>query len=533
MQHADITVTATVSPDFADILGSDALSFVAEVERKFGAKRRELMAAREAVQKKLDGGDLPLFLPETADVRSRDWKVRPAPSPLLKRAVEITGPVDRKMVINALNSGADCFMADFEDSSTPTWENMIQGQVNLRDAAHGTISYVNPANGKAYALNADHAVLLVRPRGLHMVEKHVLLGGRPVSAGFFDFALFLYHNAKALMAKGVGPYFYLPKMEHHLEARLWEDVIAFAEDRMGLKRGTVRVTVLIETITAAFQMDEILYELREHIVGLNCGRWDYIFNFIKRFARRPDFVLPDRGAVGMDQHFLKSYSQLLIQTCHKRGAHAMGGMAAQIPIKTDEALNAAAVAKVRTDKEREAKNGHDGTWVAHPGLIPVAREVFDAVMPGQNQLSNLRTEVSVTAEDLLTLPKGAITEAGVRSNINVGLLYIAAWLSGMGCVPIHNLMEDAATAEISRTQLWQWRTHGAKLSDGRTIDDALLGAMIDEEVTKLEGETFIGRDYLADAVALFTCLVMDDELEEFLTRPAYELVMDYEFADAA
>ncbi len=533
MHHAGVTITANVSPDFADILGTDALNFARDVERKFGARRRELMAAREVAQKRLDGGDLPLFLAETADIRSQDWKVRPAPSPLLKRAVEITGPVDRKMVINALNSGADCFMADFEDSSTPTWENMIQGQVNLRDAVAGTISYVNTMTGKAYALNEDHAVLLVRPRGLHMVEKHVLVDGQHISAGFFDFALFLWHNAEALLAKGVGPYFYLPKMEHYLEARLWEDVIAFAEDRLDLKRGTVRATVLIETITAAFQMDEILYELREHIVGLNCGRWDYIFNFIKRFARRADFVLPDRSAVGMDQHFLKSYSQLLVQTCHKRRAHAMGGMAAQIPIKSDEVANAAAVAKVRADKEREAMNGHDGTWVAHPGLVPAAREVFGAHMPGQNQLDNLREDVCVTAEDLLTLPKGDITEAGMRGNINVGLLYIAAWLSGMGCVPIHNLMEDAATAEISRTQLWQWRTHGAKLKDGRTIDDALLSAMIDEEVAKLACETFIGKDHLADAVALFTCLVMDDELEEFLTRPAYELVMDYELAHAA
>ncbi|NVJ96896.1 MAG: malate synthase A [Alphaproteobacteria bacterium] len=533
MQHAGVTVTANVSPDMADILGPDALGFVAEVERKFGARRRDLMAARAAYQKRLDGGELPLFLPETADIRNRDWTVRPAPSPLLKRAVEITGPVDRKMVINALNSGADCFMADFEDSSTPTWDNMVGGQINLRDAVAGTISFTNPANGKQYALNDDHAVLLVRPRGLHMEEKHVLVDGKPVSAGFFDFALFLWHNAKTQLANGVGPYFYLPKMEHHLEARLWEEVIAFAEDELDLERGTVRVTVLIETITAAFQMDEILYELRDHIVGLNCGRWDYIFNFIKRFARRADFVLPDRAQVGMDQHFLTSYSQLLVQTCHKRGAHAMGGMAAQIPIKNDEAANAAAVAKVRADKEREAKNGHDGTWVAHPGLIPVAREIFDAHMPGQNQLDTLRKDVQVTAEDLLKLPKGTITEAGVRGNINVGLMYLAAWLDGMGCVPIHNLMEDAATAEISRTQLWQWRTHGAALDDGRIINEALIDAFMGEEVAALKDVAFTGRNRLEDAAALFRCMVMDDELEEFLTRPAYELVLDYELADAA
>ena len=358
-------------------------------------------------------------------------------------------------------------------------------------------------------------------------------GAKAVSAGFFDFALFLFHNARAQLARGVGPYFYLPKMEHHLEARLWEDVIAFAEDYVGLERGTVRVTVLIETITAAFQMDEILYELRDHITGLNCGRWDYIFNFIKRFAHRPDFVLPDRAQIGMDKHFLSSYSQLLIKTCHRRGAHAMGGMAAQIPIKNDDAANNAAIAKVRTDKEREVKNGHDGTWVAHPGLIPTARSVFDSLMPGPNQLFNLRNDVAVTAEDLLTVPEGLITEAGVRSNISVGLMYLSAWLDGMGCVPINNLMEDAATAEISRTQLWQWRTHGAKLDDGRVIDDFYIGHITDEEVAALRRQDFAGRNRLEDAAALFRCMVMDDELEEFLTRPAYELVLDYEPRDDA
>lgn len=533
MQNADLTITADISPDMASILTEEALGFVSAIEQKFGTRRRELMAARVAFQKKLDGGQLPRFLPETADIRRGDWHVRPAPSPLQDRRVEITGPVDRKMVINALNSGANCFMADFEDSSTPTWRNMIEGQINMRDAADGTISYVNPVNGKHYALQDDTAVLLVRPRGLHMEEKHALLAGQPVSASFFDFALHLFHNAETLLKKGEGPYYYLPKLEHHLEARLWNDVIVFAEDHLGLKRGTVRATILIETITAAFQMDEILYELKDHIVGLNCGRWDYIFNFIKRFAKRADFVLPDRAQVGMDQHFLSSYSQLLIQTCHKRGAHAMGGMAAQIPIKNDNVANEAALAKVRADKEREAKNGHDGTWVAHPGLIPIAHEVFKAHMPGANQLGNPRADVTVTTEDLLRLPEGEITEAGVRGNINVGLMYIAAWLDGMGCVPIHNLMEDAATAEISRTQLWQWRVHGAKLADGRVLDEALIDALMVEEVATLKEADFIGKQRLADAVALFRCLVMDDVLEEFLTRPAYELVLDYETADAA
>ncbi|MCJ9430584.1 malate synthase A [Kordiimonas marina] len=526
-----LVVTGHDVPRMAEILTDEALAFVAEVEHRFGSRRRKLVAARTQVQARFDGGDFPQFLPETAEIRAADWKVRPAPSALLDRRVEITGPVDRKMVINALNSGANCFMADFEDSSTPTWANMIAGQVNLRDAVMGTIAYENPESGKQYKLADKTAVLLVRPRGLHMEEKHVYLDGVPVSAGFFDFALFLFHNAKAQLEKGVGPYFYLPKMEHYLEARLWEEVIAFAEDRLALPRGSVRVTVLIETITAAFQMDEILYELRDHIVGLNCGRWDYIFNVIKRFARRADFVLPDRAQVTMDQPFLKAYSELLIKTCHRRGAHAMGGMAAQIPIKGDAAANAAATGKVRADKEREAAAGHDGTWVAHPGLIPTARDVFDRVMPGPNQLEVSREDVAVSAADLLAVPEGEITEAGLRANINVGLLYLAAWLDGMGCVPIHNLMEDAATAEISRTQVWQWRTHGAWLSDGRVIDAALIEAIQAEEVVALEGARFTGKAKLTDAAALFRCLVMDDVLEEFLTRPAYELILDYEQAE--
>ncbi len=514
-----------------DILTPDVLRLIGEVEAKFGARRRDLMAARTALQTRLDNGELPDFLADTADVRAADWTVRPAPAALQDRRVEITGPVDRKMVINALNSGANAFMADFEDSSTPTWENMIGGQINLRDAADGSIDFTNPSSGKHYILGDKTAVLLVRPRGLHMLESHVTVNGAPVSAGFFDFIAFMASSAKRLIANGAGPYFYLPKLEHHLEAQLWQDVIVYVEDALSLPRGTVRVTVLIETITAAFQMDEILYALKDHIVGLNCGRWDYIFNFIKRFAKRPDFVLPDRSVIGMDRHFLSSYSQLLIQTCHRRGAHAMGGMAAQIPIKGDEAANAAALAKVEADKKREAQNGHDGTWVAHPALIPTAKAIFDAVMPEANQLDNMRADVSVSAADLLKVPKGAITEAGLRGNINVALLYLAAWLDGSGCVPIHNLMEDAATAEISRTQLWQWRTHGAKLDDGRPVDAALIETLLAEEVALLDGTAFVGASKLGDAVTLFTHLVMDDTLEEFLTTPAYDLVLGYEKAE--
>jgi len=528
VNDAVLSVDGPLVPGMKGVLTESALALVAEIENRFGHIRRDAIAARGAYQKQLDAGALPDFLAETVDVRAGDWSVQPAPEALKDRRVEITGPVDRKMVINALNSGANAFMADFEDSSTPTWHNMVEGQINLRDAVFGTIAYTNPVNGKQYALADKTAVLLVRPRGLHMEERHVLLGGKPVSAGFFDFAIFLHNCAKQQLKKGVGPYFYLPKIEHYLEAKLWSEVISFSEDQMGLPRGTVRVTVLIETITAAFQMDEILFALQDHIVGLNCGRWDYIFNFIKRFARRRDFVLPDRSDIGMEKHFLNSYSQLLVQTCHKRGAHAMGGMAAQIPVKNNDLANEAAMAKVKVDKEREVGNGHDGTWVAHPALILVAKEIFDHAMPEANQLKNMRLDVAVTAADLLAVPEGKVTEAGLRNNINVALLYLAAWLDGMGCVPIHNLMEDAATAEISRTQLWQWRVHSAKLSDGRTVNETLIREILAEEVKALKGESFTGKDKLSDAAALFDCLVMDDELEEFLTRPAYELVLDYE-----
>ncbi len=526
---AHLTITADPVQGQDGILTSDALAFIAELETKFGARRRDVLKNRVDVQARLDAGGTLDFLAETADIRAGDWRVRPAPADLQDRRVEITGPVDRKMVINALNAGAKCFMADFEDSSTPSWENMISGQINLRDANARAISFENPDNGKQYRLNDTVATLLVRPRGWHMDEAHVTLDGTPISASLFDFGLYLFHNAKSTAANGSGPYFYLPKMEHHLEARLWNEVIDFAEDTLGLARGTVRCTVLIETITAAFQMDEILFELKDHIVGLNCGRWDYIFNFIKRHARNVDFVLPNRDDVTMATHFLTSYSLLLIQTCHKRGAHAMGGMAAQIPVKGDVEANAAAIEKVRADKVREAENGHDGTWVAHPALVPVAMEVFDAAMPGPNQLDNLRSDVTITAADLLAVPTGSITEAGMRRNISIGLQYLANWLQGLGCAPIFNLMEDAATAEISRTQMWQWRVHGTKTDDGRTIDAAMLTTLIDSvtEEVRAERPDFTRLD---DAKALFVDLVMNDELEEFLTTPAYAKICAYERA---
>jgi len=531
--NASLVVKGPNIPCLAEVLSDNAMNLIDEIEHRFGQRRRDAMSARQNFQARLDAGDIPCFPVETATIRNSDWKVRPAPSTLLDRRVEITGPVDRKMVINALNSGANAFMADFEDSSTPTWANMVQGQINLRDAAAGTIAYSDPKTGKQYVLKESPAILMVRPRGLHMEECHVTRNGQAVSAAFFDFAVFMASSAKALLEKGAGPYFYLPKLEHYLEARLWNDVICFTEDWLGLKRGTVRVTVLIETVTAAFQMDEILYELKDHIVGLNCGRWDYIFNFVKRFSKRADFIMPERAEVGMDKHFLSSYSQLLIKTCHKRGAHAMGGMAAQIPIKNDETANQAALTKVTVDKQREAQNGHDGTWVAHPALISTAKTIFDKAMPKANQLDNTRADVDVSEEDLLQVPQGKITEAGLRNNINVALLYITAWLDGMGCVPIHNLMEDAATAEISRTQLWQWRVHGAKLDDGRLIDAALIEAMLNEEVEALQGQAFVGAGKLSDAVNLLIRLVMDDVLEEFLTGPAYELVLKYEKEQAA
>ncbi len=450
-----IEVLGTVNDDFAMVLTPAALDFVAKLDRVFSARREELLRKRDARQAELDAGKLPDFLPETADVRAADWTVAPIPADLLDRRVEITGPSsDRKMVINALNSGAKVFMADFEDANSPTWDNSIQGQINLRDAINRQIDYVSP-EGKAYALNDTIATLLVRPRGWHLVEKHVLIDGKPVSGSLFDFGLYLFHNAKTLLDKGIGPYFYLPKLESHLEARLWNDAFVLAQDELGIPQGSIRATVLIETILAAFEMDEILYELRDHSAGLNCGRWDYIFSCIKKF-RNADHVFPDRALVTMTTHFMRSYSLLAIKTCHRRNIHAVGGMSAFIPVKNDPAANERAFAQVRADKEREANDGHDGTWVAHPGLVAVALEAFDAVMKTPNQIDRKREDVNVAAADLIKWPDGSITEAGLRTNISVAIQYIEAWLGGQGAVPIFNLMEDAATAEISRSQVWQW-----------------------------------------------------------------------------
>ena len=523
-----LVVAAPVPAACELLLTPEVLGLVADLERRFGPRRRELLAARTERQARLDAGERPDFLAATADVRAGAWTVDPLPADLVDRRVEITGPVDRKMVINALNSGAKVFMADFEDSNAPTWDNVIEGQRKMHDAARRTITFEDAARGKSYALNDETAVLMVRPRGWHLDEKHVTLDGAPISASLFDFAVHLANNGRALVDAGSGPYFYLPKLESHLEARLWDEVITHCEQALGLPVGTVKVTVLIETITAAFEMDEILYELRRHMAGLNCGRWDYIFSFIKRFRRDPAFVLPDRGSVGMDRRFLSSYSQLLIQTCHKRGAFAMGGMAAQIPIKDDAEANAAAIEKVRLDKRREAENGHDGTWVAHPGLVAVAMEEFGRVLDERgavNQLDVLREDVAITAEDLLAVPTGEITEAGLRQNLNVGVRYLAAWLGGSGCVPIFNLMEDAATAEISRTQVWQWVHHGSHLADGRPVTAELVRAVQKEELDAIRAE--VGDDAFADghfdaAAEHFRRLIESDDLAEFLTLAAYE-----------
>ncbi|MCL6609653.1 MAG: malate synthase A, partial [Geminicoccaceae bacterium] len=457
-----VEIRGPILAGFERILTPDAVAFLADLERRFGGERKRLLALRAERQKRLDAGALPDFLPETAHIRAAEWKVWPAPADLQDRRVEITGPVDRKMVINALNSGASCYMADFEDATTPTWVNLVSGQLNLRDAVRRTIGYDDPQTGKSYRLAEKTAVLLVRPRGWHLPEAHLLVDGEPMSGALFDFGLFFFHNAKELVARGSAPYFYLPKLESHLEARLWNTVFHHAQARLGLPVGTIKATVLVETILATFELDEILWELREHCVGLNCGRWDYIFSYIKKLRAHPDRVLPDRALVTMTTPFMRAYSRLVIKTCHRRGAHAMGGMAAQIPIRHDPVKNEAALARVRADKEREANDGHDGTWVAHPGLVPVAKEVFDRLMPGPNQVdSDKQRDFTATAAELLAPPPGPITEQGLRTNCSVAIGYIEAWLRGIGCVPLNDLMEDAATAEISRAQLWQWRRHGA------------------------------------------------------------------------
>jgi len=523
-----IAISGPDTEAYAEILTPEAIAFTARLQRAFGGRRAELLALRADRQVQFDAGQLPDFLPATRAIRDAAWTCAPVPADIQDRRVEITGPVDRKMIINALNCGANVFMADFEDANTPTWGNNLQGQINLRDAIRRQIDYVS-AEGKAYRLDEKTATLFVRPRGWHLPEKHVLIDGVPVSGGIFDFALYFFHNAKELLARGTAPYFYLPKLESHLEARLWNDIFVMAQDEFGLPRGTIKATVLIETILAAFEMDEILYELREHSAGLNCGRWDYIFSCIKKFRNNHDFCLADRALVTMTTHFMRSYAELCIKTCHRRGAHAMGGMAAQIPVKNDEKANAEAFARVKADKEREATYGHDGTWVAHPGMVQLAKEAFDRLMPTPNQIAlKKREDVKVGAADLVRFePEAPITEAGLRLNISVAIQYIGAWLAGQGAVPIYNLMEDAATAEISRSQVWQWiRSSKGKLDDGRTITKAMVAAMIPEEMSKIRlllGDAFASGRY-DEAAGIFADLVNDDNFVEFLTLPAYESI---------
>ncbi|AKV01934.1 Malate synthase [Labilithrix luteola] len=512
----------------AEVLTDDALTFVADLVRTFRPRVRELLGKRAERQAAFDRGELPDFLPSTPDVRDvrkADWACAPVPEILHDRRVEITGPVERKMIINALNSGANVFMADFEDSTTPTWSNVVDGQKNLIDAVRRTITFEQ--GPKKYALNEKTAVLFVRPRGWHLPEKHLLVDGEISPGALVDFGLYFFHNAKELVRRGAGPFFYLPKMESHLEARLWNDVFVRAQEKLGLPRGTIKATVLIETLPAAFEMDEILSELREHSAGLNCGRWDYIFSFIKKRANDPAALLPDRGQVTMDKAFLNAYVQLLIRTCHRRGVHAMGGMAAQIPIKDDVKKNEEALAKVRADKLREVKNGHDGTWVAHPGLVALARDIFDANMKGKNQIDKKRDDVQVGRKDLLEPTPGTRTEEGLRHNVRVGIQYLESWLRGVGCVPIYNLMEDAATAEISRAQVWQWIKHQAPLADGSVVSRERFEKVVAEEMERIRSEVgdakFNGGKF-PEARAMFERLSLAPRFEEFLTLPAYELV---------
>jgi len=521
-----VEIRGRLTPAATEILGAQALAFLTKLARKFERRRRELMTARARRQSEFDAGKLPDFLPQTKSIRDAEWSVAPVPRNLQDRRVEITGPADRKMVINALNCGANVFMADFEDSNTPTWENMIEGQVNLRDAVRRTIDFISP-EGKSYALNENTATLMVRPRGWHLLEGHLLVDGEPVSGAIFDFALYFFHNAKALLARDTGPYFYLPKIESHLEARLWNEVFVMAQRELGVPQGTIKATVLIETVLAAFEMDEILFELREHCVGLNIGRWDYIFSCIKKFRSHQDFCMADRAQVTMTAPFMRAYALLLIKTCHRRNAFAIGGMAAQIPIKNDPAANAAALEKVRADKVREATDGCDGTWVAHPGLVGLAKAVFDQHMPAPNQVHRKRDDVTITARALLDFqPEKPITEAGLRNNISVGIQYIGAWLAGNGCVPVFNLMEDAATAEISRSQIWQWiRSPKGVLEDGRKVTRELIRKLLPEELARVKA--LLGAEGLAagrydDAARLFEEITTSDDYVEFLTLPGYQ-----------
>jgi malate synthase len=522
-----VALSGQTKTGYERVLTREALEFVARLHRAFEGRRRELMEQRAERQTRFDAGALPDFLPETREVREGQWTIGPIPADLLDRRVEITGPTDRKMIINALNSGARVFMTDFEDSNSPSWDNMVEGQLNLIDRWHGDLDFTDPQSGKQYRLNERTAVLLVRPRGWHLHEKHFTVAGAPVAGALFDFGIYFFHNAEASLQSGSGPYFYLPKMESHLEARLWNDVFNEAQKSIGLPRGTIKSTVLIETLPAAFEMHEILYELKDHITGLNCGRWDYIFSFIKTLKAHADYVLPDRSQVVMSKAFLAAYSDLLIQTCHRRGAFAMGGMAAQIPNRKDPQANEAAFERVRADKEREARIGHDGTWVAHPDLVPVATEVFDRFMPTRNQLHVKRDDVAAGRRELLEVPEGSKTENGFRENIRVGVQYVEAWLSGRGAVPLYNLMEDAATAEISRSQIWQWLHFGATLDGGQTVTREFFERCLREEMSKVEieiGTDAYRRGRFDDAIGLFRTLSTSDELAPFLTIPAYELI---------
>lgn len=520
-----ISFSEAVEQTYPNILTTEALDFIKQLHLKFNDKRLELLKAREEQQAYFDEGNFPSFDPKTEHIRSSDWTVKDIPADLQDRRVEITGPVDRKMVINALNSGAKVFMADFEDSNTPTWDNVMNGQQNMLDANLRSIELVNPQTGKEYKLNDEVAVLLVRPRGLHLNEKHVLVDGQEISGSLFDFGLYVFHNTHCLIERDTAPYFYLPKLEHYLEARWWNEVFNFAQNYLDVPIGTFKCTLLIETITASFQLNELIYELKDHIVGLNCGRWDYIFSYIKKFRNHKNFVVPNRDQVTMTTPFMAAYSNLVIQVCHKRGIHAMGGMAAQIPIKNDPEANHKALEKVRIDKEREAKNGHDGTWVAHPALVEVALKEFDKYMPTPNQIHNKREDVKVSETDLVELPKGTITEDGIRKNINVGILYIEAWLRGNGAVALYHLMEDAATAEISRTQVWQWLHNEVTLDDGRIFDLELFEKLFSSEVQTLlkrTDPTKLQHTKFSEAIDLFKTLVVQQTFEEFLTLSAYK-----------
>ncbi|MBC6490229.1 malate synthase A [Flavihumibacter stibioxidans] len=528
MAPAGMTIRAPFEEAHQFMLSAEALQFLADLHRRFNAKRKSLLVERAGIQEKINHGWKPDFMKETAIIRNSDWTIAPVPADLLDRRVEITGPVDRKMIINALNSGANVFMADFEDSNTPNWQNTIGGQLNLFDAIRKNIRYENPENGKTYQLNETTATLFVRPRGWHLEEKNILVDDEPMSGSLVDFGLYFFHNAQYLLQHGSGPYFYLPKLEHYREARLWDDVFVFSQNYCGVPYGSIKATVLVETILASFQLNEILWELRDHSAGLNCGRWDYIFSFIKKFRQQEGTVFPDRSQVTMTVPFMRAYSHLVIQTCHLRGAHAIGGMAAQIPIRSNPEANEKAMEKVMNDKLREVTDGHDGTWVAHPALVPIAMDVFNQHMPGANQVNSAKQkDFSCTANMLLEVPGGTITEEGMRTNINVGILYLESWLRGNGAAAIYNLMEDAATAEISRSQLWQWIRCQARLNDGRTVNQDLYETFRDEEIVKIRdlvgSETYCTGKF-TQAIALFNRLVTQPQFEEFLTIPAYSML---------